>query len=122
MKNKRVHQKPRDIETRKRKKTVIISAEGKNKTETCYFRNFNRHSKSFIIRFAKGNDTDPVKIAKAANKSIKAESINFNEGDRVFCLLDTDINQDKQQSINEAVQFAKAKHIEVILSNPCFEV
>lgn len=31
MNNKRVHQKPRDIETRKRKKTVIISAEGKTK-------------------------------------------------------------------------------------------
>ena len=119
---KRTKQKSRGIATRKQRKLVLIGAEGKNKTEIMYFREFNHVQKTYMIKAAKGNSTDPEGIVKDTIKSIRLEELNFKEGDMAFCAFDTDMDHGKQVQIDTAVRLAKAENIEVILSSPCFEV
>ena len=39
-----------------------------------------------------------------------------------FCVFDTDIGDEKQKQIDAAVIKASKKNVEIILSNPCFEI
>ena len=55
--------KQRNTGTRKRKPIVFLIAEGKNKTETIYFKDFAKDNNR-IIRFAPGNHTDPVNLGE----------------------------------------------------------
>lgn len=121
---RRAEQKKRGRLTRKRKKIILIGAEGKNKTEKNYFQKFNRLHGEYVVRFAKGNDTDPLKIAKSvyATSLKDEEDLHFDEDDCAFCIVDTDVDRAKQKEIDEAIKYGKHKNIEVILSNPCFEV
>ena len=52
--------KPRNTNLRKRKSIVLLAAEGKNKTETLYFKSIP--SATHVIRFAPGNYTDPINM------------------------------------------------------------
>lgn len=116
-------QKKRGRLTRKRKKIILIGVEGANKTEKNYFQGFNRRHGEYVVRFARGNDTDPLIILKSVYIAAqKDEELRFDEGDRAFCVVDTDVDCVKQRQINEAVKYSKNKNVEVILSNPCFEV
>ena len=54
-------------------------------------------------------------IKAAGNKGIKTEY-----GDSIFAVFDTDFNKENQ--IREARNLARRNRIEVVLSNPCFEV
>jgi hypothetical protein len=119
---RRIEQKKRGRVSRTRKNIILIGTEGANKTETLYFSRFNRLNGSYIVRFAKGNDTDPVKIAKSVYKSIQDEALDIENGDLAFCVCDTDVDYAKEDALQRAMRFSKSKDIEMILSNPCFEV
>ena len=91
---RKFEQRRRNKKNRSKNSFVIIGCEGINKTEKLYFKNF--HSKKCIIKFAKGNSTDPKGIVQ-------------------------DI-QSKQKQIEEAKKIAKEKGVEIITSTPTFEL
>ena len=108
----------RDRLSKVRNPLVIIACEGRNKTEEIYFKNYN--SKKCIIRFAKGNRTDPVGIVKDLIKFIENE-VGKEENDKYYAVFDTDVNKNLQSQIDEAKKLAKKNEIEIITSTPTFE-
>lgn len=119
-----VEQKKRRRGNRQRNKIILIGTEGNNKTETLYFNGIKQHITGYRIFFARGNDTDPVKIVQNTSKSAGKNhmDLDFKHGDLAFSVFDTDTDTAKQPSIEGAIEFGKKHNIEVILSNPCFEV
>lgn len=114
--------KRRNSNRRIRKSVIVISSEGKNKTEKYYFKKFN--SSKVKIHFAPGNATDPVNMVTALMQECEEQDITRDWGDRAYCLVDSDVNVQKNQQIAEADKIA-AKYekcdMEVIVSGPCFE-
>ena len=100
---------------RQRNPLIVIGCEGKNKTEETYFKNYN--SKKCMIRFSKGNCTDPVGIVNDLVKFINNE-IGREKNDKYYAVFDTDINKDSQIQIDEAKNIAKENKIEIITSTP----
>lgn len=98
-----------------------MTAEGKNKTETQYFKDLARtHNQN--IRFTPGNETDPVHMAAALIKSYSELEMNEEFGDHGFCLVDTDVNPKKNEQLAKADVILKRKGLQMIVSSPCFEV
>lgn len=118
----RAKQKKRGQISRTPKKMILIGAEGKNKTELTYFKEFNQKQLAYTIKPAKGNNTDPEKIVADMISSVNREELNYAEGDLAFCIFDADTDPAKQRQIDEAVKQAKKCGIEVLLSVPCFEI
>lgn len=118
---RKAKQKKRGQRTRNRKKIICIGTEGRNKTERTYFSHFNQMNTEYVVHFAKGNDTDPYKIATAVSASIGRPK-DREKGDRAFCVFDTDVDPKKQKNIQDARSYCKEQKIEVIYSNPCFEI
>lgn len=115
-------QKSRGKRLRKRKKIIFIGAEGKNKTETKYFNSFNRLQDTYIVKFERNNRTDPKGMVTSIHKEAQAEGITGRNGDEVYVLLDADSEQYKKEQIKEAISIGKNKNVNVIISNPCFEL
>ena len=114
--------KGRNTGSRKRNRIILMAAEGTNKTETQYFRKFS--SDSTRIYFTSGNETDPQKMMERLLKECDDRGIGNEPGDRAFCLVDNDVNLQKDIQIAVADTMAKKKSgiAEQIVSNPCFEV
>lgn len=117
---RRATRKERKRYTRKRNDIILIAAEGKNKTEKNYFQEFNRSLNGCNIVFSNGNNTDPVKIVNDAVNTAKTKGVEVQNGDLVYAVFDTDFNKESQ--IKEARKLADKNGVELILSNPCFEV
>jgi len=107
--------------TRTRKKTMLIGAEGKNKTEKNYLANYNIRNGLYRVMMANGNSTDPVRMVEDIIKTMKLWDISAKYGDKIYCLLDSDESKDKNTQIKDAIKLAEQYNIEVIISNPCFE-
>jgi hypothetical protein len=60
--------KKRNDVKRKRKPVMLITAEGRNKTEKQYFSSFQDQHGKYSIRFAAEFETDPVGMLKAMEK------------------------------------------------------
>lgn len=103
------------------KKTILIGAEGKNKTESTYFSNFNDRNSNYRIIMANGNSTDPVRMVDDIIKTMKQRDINTKYGDLIYCVLDVDDSKEKALQISKAIKLASKHNIEIITSNPCFE-
>lgn len=114
----RFSQRKRNKGNRPRNSFVVIGCEGKNKTEELYFRNFG--SRKCIIKFSKGNSTDSIGIVQDVIKFAKDNEVT--EEDKVYAIFDTDINQNKQQQIEEAKKLANENGVEIITSTPTFEL
>lgn len=117
---RRATKKDRKRYTRERKEIILIATEGKNKTERNYFREFNRSIKGCAIVFSDGNNTDPVNIVHDALNSADKRDIEPRNGDSIYAVFDTDFKKESQ--ISEARKLAERNGVEIILSNPCFEV
>lgn len=117
---RRATKKDRKRYTRERKEIILIATEGKNKTERNYFREFNRSIKGCAIVFSDGNNTDPVNIVHDALNSADKRDIEPQNGDSIYAVFDTDFKKESQ--ISEARKLAERNGVEIILSNPCFEV
>ena len=50
----------RNKNNRKSKRVILVSVEGKNKTEKNYINNFSSREKDFVIKVVPGNETDPI--------------------------------------------------------------
>ena len=109
-------------ERKKRQRTSIffLSAEGRNKTETLYFKSFC--SPRIIVRVVKGNDTDPQRMVEHLLKEMKEAGFDPELGDMAVCLVDADLDSGKDKQIKKADKLACEMHAMVIVSNPCFEV
>lgn len=118
-----IKMKKRGQVTRKRKPVILISTEGKNKTEEIYFNNFKRNKKYSII-YSKGNYTDPVNMVNSLQKDIKERELQKRYGDHAYCVFDTDVDASKQSQVDTALSKLQNKNsiIDLIPSNPCFEI
>lgn len=115
----RLEQRNRNCNKRKIKSIIALGCEGKNKTETTYFKNFS--TRDCIIKFSSGTHTDPVGMANDLVDFIRKEDIKNEYGDKIYLLIDTDINQNKQNQISEAKSICEKYDIELITSTPTFE-
>ena len=107
---------------RKQKSKILIAAEGKNKTEKTYFSNFEDGKKSYNITYARGNNTDPLKLVKMLIKKIDELKLDLQDDDVAYCIFDTDVDTNKNKIIEEAIQLARKNNIKIITSSPCFEL
>lgn len=113
--------KKRNKVTRKRRPIILIAAEGDNRTEKIYFNNFNMDKKYSIV-FSKGRCTDPINMVTTIEKEMKQRGMNKKDGDIAYCVFDTDCDASKQTKIDKVIKSCERKNIEIIQSNPCFEV
>ena len=107
---------------RKQKSKILIAAEGKNKTEKTYFSNFEDGKKTYNITYARGNNTDPLKLVKMLIKEIDELKLDLQDDDVAYCIFDTDVDPNKNKIIEDAIQLAKKNNIKIITSSPCFEL
>ena len=107
---------------RKQKSKILIAAEGKNKTEKTYFSDFEDGKKSYNITYARGNNTDPLKLVKMLIKEIDELKLDLQDDDVAYCIFDTDVDTNKNKIIEEAIQLARKNNIKIITSSPCFEL
>ena len=119
---RRIEQIQRNRKNRKTKESILFEFEGKNKTEEIYFRNFQKRDNPYNLKFAYGNDTDPVSMVKSLISYMKKEEINTANNDKIYCVFDADIDISKQKRIDEAIRLASENGIEMIISIPCFEL
>ena len=113
--------KVRNSFRRVRRPIIFLVAEGKNKTETLYFRDFGQDVNR-IIKFAPGNHTDPVNMVNELKSYIAENDFSQDLGDKAYCLIDADVNPAKNEQIAKAEELAKRAGIEIVLSVPCFEI
>ena len=107
---------------RKQKSKILIAAEGKNKSEKTYFSNFEDGKKTYNITYARGNNTDPLKLVKMLIKEIDELKLDLQDDDVAYCIFDTDVDPNKNKIIEEAIQLARKNNIKIITSSPCFEL
>ncbi len=119
---RRIEQIQRNRKSKRTKENILFEFEGKNKTEEIYFRNFQKRDNPYNLKFAYGNDTDPVNMVKSLICYMKKEDINIENDDKIYCIFDTDIDINKQKRIDEAIKLALENGIEIIISTPCFEL
>jgi len=128
---------------RKVKPLILIVSEGKD-TEINYFKNFNHKYVNVDIKPVdknstgknKSRKTDPVNLVDKAIEYIDNKyDINEADGDRVWCLMDVDLNynnpnpvesraQEFQRAYKKTEDYKKKSKVKINfgLSNPCFEV
>ena len=83
--------KTRNKHDRKEKPMVIITAEGRNETESKYFNGFRTADCPYIIKVHKaGNITDPTKLAISIRKRWEDEEADIRTGDKAFVVVDLD--------------------------------
>ena len=108
--------------SRKSKRVILVSYEGKNKTEKIYFNNFCNRENDFIIQIVPGNETDPVNLVKQTIQKKNELGLDLGADDRAFCIFDTDTKMQKEKQIIEAINLALKYNIKIVTSCPCFEV
>lgn len=113
--------KQRNSGSRKRKSVVLLATEGKNQTETQYFKDMAK-SLYRVVRFVPGNYTDPVNIASMMKQYYTEWELTPELGDRAYCLIDADCDSQKDKQILKANSIAKEVGFEVAVSAPCFEI
>lgn len=111
--------KRRNSFQRKRKSVILLAAEGKNKTETLYFKSIP--CSDYLIKIAPGNYTDPVNMVQALYKEYEEMDLDVTLGDAAFCLVDSDTDPMKDRQLEIADEKAPDR-IHVVVSSPCFEV
>lgn len=118
---RRFSQKTRNRHVRKEKPIMIITAEGRNETETQYFSGFRTADCPYIIRIHKaGHVTDPAKLAESIRKRWDDEDADIRTGDRALVIVDLDNDESKAREIQRLENENRVE--EYIVSNPSFEV
>lgn len=128
---------------RKVKPLVLIVSEGKD-TEINYFKQFNHKYVNVDVKPIdknsagknKSRKTDPSNLVDKAIEYIDNKyDINEEDGDRVWCLMDVDLNynnpnpvesrtQEIQKAYKKVEDYKKKSKVKINLglSNPCFEI
>ena len=123
MANRSIEFKTRGKGKVKTKAVYLFLAEGKNKTETLYFNNFQSQENDYVIRFAKaGNRTDATSLYDCMLEKWREWELSAEKGDRGFIVLDIDNSPQKVETVAKLVANNNNSAIEFIVSNPTFEV
>lgn len=106
--------------TRRQRKTVIIVCEGE--TEKCYFESFRTRYRytGLVILPVHRKKNDPIHIIDLAIRKVEENDLEYEAGDRGWCVFDVDQNSD--DVLREAFAKASRKNILIALSNPCIEL
>lgn len=104
---------------RKRKPSIFIVCEGRNKTERTYFNHFNQRNAPYNLRIWDSESTDIMSMTKRADSLYTEYDLDAKIGDKVYCMVDLDLEQNKYEKYLKAKKLYK--NIEIIPSNPCFE-
>lgn len=119
---RKIEQRTRKRKTRKIKNVILFGVEGKNKTEKEYFKNFRTRQGNYNIEFSFGNDTDPIQILNNLIQHAKEFDISNSNGDKIYCVFDSDVDIQKQNTIDKVYELASENGIDVIMSVPSFEL
>lgn len=112
----------RNVQNYKSKRVILVSYEGKNKTEKNYFNNFLGRDKDYVIKQVPGNETDPINLVRQTIRKVRELALDLNDDDKAYCVFDADINKEKNIQIQNAVKLAKDNNIIPIVSIPCVEL
>ena len=113
--------KKRDTFVKIPKPLLLLIVEGRNVTETQYFRQFQRQHSAFNIKIlTPGSATDPDNMLETLEHYWKQYDMSYARGDRGFVVLDLDCNEKKARLIEKLESGSKIARF--IVSNPCFEV
>lgn len=112
--------KTKEVFKRQRKPSIFIVCEGRNKTERTFFNHFNERYAPYNLRIVNCESTDISSMAKKSYSIFIENDLDLAIGDRVFCLVDLDLEQSKYDKFIKAKE--RYKKINIIPSNPCFEV
>ena len=110
---------PRKTDMRKERITFLIVCEGQ-KTERIYFGKYRERNSGLIIFTPNTTVTDPINLVKFTLNQINKYDLDFEHGDRAWCVFDTDKNTN--ENINQARLIAEKNNINLCMSNPCFEL
>lgn len=116
---RKIQIKKRKENLRRELKLFLIICEGE-KTERTYFKEFRRRNNGVRIEVPNCSYKDPLNLTKFAKKMKSAYDIDLKRGDRICCVLDVDNN--KNDVIKKTKRDADGNNIDMILSNPCFEL
>jgi len=72
------------------------------------------------VRAYHGKCTNPMQLVKYAEKMMSKWGIDFSEGDGLWCACDVD--EHTTATIIDSYKYAKARSIDIALSNPCIEL
>ena len=113
--------KKRGSENRRRKPVILIIAEGRNVTESLYFKSFQEQRSDFNIKILRpGHVTDPNGMLQKLLGYWEQYEMDGDNGDKAFIVLDLDCNSEKGKQIRKLE--CKSNAAQFIVSNPCFEV
>lgn len=137
MKIKRKAESSRKKGNRRTNPIIVIICEGKE-TEVNYFDYFNSKCTKVDVKIIdkksrgknKGKITDCENLVNRAIYYKKSKyDINEKDGDRVWCIVDTDVNyknpngqHSKIAEFQKAQTIASRNKIRLGISNPCFEL
>lgn len=100
----------------------LIVCEGRNKTEKNYINSLvcDLRKLDISVRIKPSEDTSPEGMIKKALEIAQSYGINAGEnGDRIICLMDSDLSD---QRISKILSLKKDyPKIEIFISTPCFE-
>jgi hypothetical protein len=116
---RKIRIKKRTENTRKECKLFLVICEGR-KTERVYFKGFRTRNNGIRIEAPHCSSTDPLNLTRFANKMCAVYDIDLKIGDRIWCVFDVDRNNDEM--IKKAYKEAEMNKIDILLSNPCFEL
>ena len=107
--------------SRRQKPIILIIAEGKNVTESQYFRALQDRKSEYNIKvLIPGHTVDPVGMKDRIEKFWKENDMDEEKGDLAFIVLDLDCDAEKAKLLKELS--AQSTISKFIVSNPCFEV
>lgn len=113
--------KERNRVTRRQKPLILIIAEGRNVTESQYFKSFqDQHANYNIKVLIPGHITDPVGMKKTILRYWDNYEMDAEMGDAAFIVLDLDCNDEKGKLIRRLAR--ENGNAQFVVSNPCFEV
>ncbi len=114
-------EKKRDSSAKIPKPLLLLIAEGRNVTETQYFRQFQQQHSAFNIKIlTPGSATDPNTMLETLERFWKQYEMSYARGDQGFVVLDLDCNEKKARLIEKLESGSRIARF--IVSNPCFEV
>ena len=119
---RRIEQITRKRNKRREKQCILFNFEGNNKTEEIYFKNYQSREKPYYIKPINNHATDPLQMMEVLINYMQRKGIIISDNYKVYCVFDTDLNSDKQDRINQAIELGKKNGIEPIVSTPCFEI
>lgn len=106
--------------SREQRKLLLIIIERGNQTERIYFNKFKQRNSAIQIEIPGCKSVDAVKLVEYAIIKAKEYAINFDEGEKVWCVFDVDAK--KSLELQKAKQLADRNRIKMVLSNPSFEL